>query len=139
LFRNPDDRQPAVFFTGVPSDKKRSWWQIGKLGAGEVASKDSIEPLTAFLANRENMEKFENQKTKAQAKGGKFSPVIIASIVVFDLSYQREVDRKLYRLSRPAWLYKDGNTGKPVLGVPVISSEYKHFFDELTSGGGKRP
>jgi hypothetical protein len=69
-----------VFFAGLPSDNKRSWWQIGKLGAGEVVKKDSIQPLTGCLVNKENMEKFENQKTQAQAKGGKFQPVI------FDLS-----------------------------------------------------
>lgn len=65
-----------------------------------------------------------------------FQAVTFGSIVVFDLSYQRDVDKKSYRVSRPAWLYKDGNTGKPRLIVPVISSEYKHFFDELASGGG---
>jgi hypothetical protein len=134
LFRDEND-PPTVFFTGVPWDNKRSWWHIGKLGPGEVVRKDSMEPITHCLVNKENMEKFENQKAKAQVKGGKFQPFILRSIVVFDLSFQREVDRKSYRMSRPAWLYKDGKTGTPVLRVPVISSEYKHFFDELTSGG----
>jgi hypothetical protein len=139
LFRGPNDRQPMVFFAGLPSDNKRSWWQIGKLRPGEIVKKDSTEHLTTFLTNKEKQENFENERAKAQAKDGKFQPLILGSIVAFDLSYQRQVDHKSYHMSRPAWLYKDGNTGKPVLVVRVISPEYKDLLEELTSGGGKRP
>jgi hypothetical protein len=134
LFRGPNDQQPAVVFTGLPSDEKRSWWKVRILRSGEVVTKDSVESLTGCLVNKANMEKFEREKVEQQTKSPNVQPFTLGSIVVFDVSYQRQVDRKRYRVSRPAWLYKDGKTGQPILSIPVISSEFKPLFDELISG-----
>jgi hypothetical protein len=137
LYRHQNDPQPMVVFTGVPGDSKRSWWRIGTLEAGQIEKKDSIEAQAMCLMNKDSAEAFEREKITRQAKESALLPVNYGAIVIFDINYHRKIDLKQYELHRPFWLHKDGKTGKPVLSAPIVSSDFKTFLEELTSGAVK--
>jgi hypothetical protein len=137
LYRHENDPHPTVVFAGIPGDSTRAWWRIGTLSPGQMEKKDSVEAQSMCLMNKESTEAFERSKMMSRDEPTTAPPIGYGSIVVFDITYQRQIDRKQYEVHRPFWLRKDGKTGKPGLSAPIVSSDFNRFFQELTRGSAK--
>jgi hypothetical protein len=138
VFENSLDTSPVTFFEGFEAiGEDHSWWHIAELRSGQVLVKDGASVFSGFIQNGELILK-DNQRLRlasthppaAQKSSRAQLPLFSNFIVVVDVKYQRAVDLKTYRLSRPVWLMKDQN-GRPILDAVPISTDFRSVLKQL--------
>ncbi len=131
LLEKDNERPPALFFEGFPSlGNATSWWKIDKIDPGAVRTKDANESLAKCLHNMQSHA--QSQATLRQSLGQ--APFIFTDmILVVDIVYRREIDRKEYEMSGIARLMEEGKTGEPVLQPLPMSDFYRHLLETVTA------
>ena len=120
FLKNANDPQPAMFHIGFPSiDNAHSWWVVERIEPGKSHKKDAKESLANFLTN---------SSKPVLGQVNKFTEIVL----VVDIIYQRQFDRKRYQWSGIARLMKDSKTGEPFLWSLQTSDYYQHILKTVT-------
>lgn len=110
-----DPNRPPIFShtnIGIPPGHDEAvWWKIPRLSPGELQSRDATEEINRYFHNQAAA---EAQSLVTSVEGAKPIRTDFRSLVVFDVAYQREVDHRLYQISRSGFIFKERDSGKPL-------------------------
>jgi hypothetical protein len=106
--------QPRV----VQRHEEHSWWDIERLGGDEIRSKDVSDVVDLHSRNQKNLERMILDGARHDATTGqpiKPKRVDLFSIVLFEIRYRREIDRKTYRMLKTMRLMPVADSDKFLL------------------------